>query len=821
MALRFAVMLLLLPLTFLACGRIGGARDSSAAADESPSDPSDDLAGSDATVPPVDDGSDHIDITPDSGPDSASGSGDFPPHVRLLHPSSRPLLGVPAARVVLGGLLSGRADSMNWEGAGTSGTMEPLPWWTSGPIDLVPGDNLLTVVARRGEHLSSDSIRITYTPGFDCPTPVAWPDVAFVGDSVTVVIRFPLGQDAPVDAARLAIYRVGPDFQPSGDADFVTRPRDDGLVAKHGDEIAGDGIYSARVPLTCTVDGPLRFRVQVPVVVGDATYLALSPPAEVDCMPRVRASECRDAQDAVNAARVRFDASRSSGEEAARLAARDLLEARPGVAESGLGPGYGAWVRMASGLLGVVSLAPEDLRAGPASRPAARRAALLDAATASPSGRDEITAFDEALLDNDCPRWVRSGPFHGVEVGPDRIVHSLDAGVLALAAHGDLFFTGLSIEARTAFGWSHEAPVSALDLGEPLDCGALLAAPASCSRRVPCPGGAECAFTGASETDLEGTCVDHLQADLRRGRLAVAPRGVAMLPGFLDRHARRALPDALVFLGACRSLDGGVLAAAFLAAGARTVIGWSGYPTDTGAVKAGSDILGRIAAGTPAGQAVAAVPPDPGSLGARLVLVGDESLALGGTDLMDGGFERGDLTPWQVDGDGRAIARLGVTEPVSGKFMAILSTGLGYTVDAGVVRQPLCLPAGTRTLSFWWQFYSAEFREFCGSNYQDSFVARLVNDSAVEVPLVRRAIDDLCDPADCPSCCVAGLCRGLVDSEVELGQAGVFRLPAWQKVEADVSAFAGRGPVDLVLEVRDRGDSAFDTAVLVDSIEIR
>ncbi len=810
MALR-AVPALLLPvllaLVVPACG--GGGR----ASDGTP----------DADLPSIDtrDVVDSPDAPPDAGFDIAPPLSGFPPHVRLLYPSARPLVGVRDARVVLGGLLAGRADSMSWEGAGTSGSIDPQTWWASGPIDLLPGDNTLTVTARQGEHDASDTIRIVYTPDLDCPVPAARPDMAFVGETVTVLVTFPLGVDAPVDTTRLALYRVGADLQPSGEGDFVGRPRDEGLFGERGDEIAGDGVFSVRVPVTCAADGPVRFRVQVPVDDGIVKYVALSPPVEVDCVPRVAPAECKAAIDVLNAARVRYEAGRASDAGAARIAARDLLPTLPGVAESGVGPGYGAWVRMSSGLLGVVSLAPEGLRAGPASRPAARRADLLDPVTASPSGEDEISAFDAALRLNDCPRWVRSGPFHGAEVGPGRLRGSLDAAVLAVAAHGDLFFEGLSRVARDGIGWTHDSPVEALDLGQALDCDALLAGPVACSDSVACPGGTECVLTGSSGADLSGVCIDSVQADLRRGRLAVTPGGIAMLPGFLGRHVRVPLPDSLVYLGACRSLDAGVLASEFIAAGARTVIGWSGYPSAAGAVAAGSAALTRIAEGASASAAVAGAPPDPQMPGARLVLLGDESLSLSGGDLMDGGFERGNLASWQVEGDGRAITRLGVSEPVAGKFMAILSTGLGYTTDAGVIRQPLCLPAGTRTLSFWWQLYSEEFRQYCGTKFQDSFDARLVNDSGVEVPLLLRTIDDLCDATDCTGCCSAGECVGLVPSEVVFSQGSAFRLPAWQRVEVDVSAFAGRGPVDLVLEARDRGDSTHDTAVLVDSIEIR
>ncbi len=818
MPLRVIPAWLLPMLVALACGG-GGGRDAGGEApptdlpdavelpEAAPSDAPDEPEGRDVSPEAV------ADATFDIAPPFAG----VAPFVRVLHPTGRPVVAVPGGRVVLGGLLAGAVDALTIEGAGAPVTVVPQAWWSSDPIDLQLGDNALTVTVRRGDFSASDTIVVTSTPGLDAPVPVLRPDAGFVGDTVRFRVAFALGASAPADLDRLALYRVGQDGLPAGEGDFLGRPRDDGLLAEHGDEIAGDGVFSVRATVSCEADGPLRFRVQVPVTTGDG-YLAYSPVAELDCIPRVPREECQDAVAAVNAAAARWEATRAGGEAVARQAVLDLLAGMPDVAESGAGEGSGAWLRMSSGLLGVASLAPEGLRSGPA----ARRVALLDPVTSSPSGQDEVTALEQALRVRDCPRPVRSGPFHGAEVGPSRLRASTGVGLLALAAHGDLFFEGMSRVARDALGWTHDAPVEALELGAPLSCDALLAGPVACSDRVACPGDAECVITDADGTDLSGVCVDHVQADLRRGRLAVAPGGLAVLPAFLERHVRDPMPDSLAYLGACRSLDAGPLAAAFLAAGARTVVGWTGRPTSDGAIRIGSEVLAGLASGTPIGTAVAATAPDAASPdGARLVVLGDESWSMAGGDLVDGGFDRGDLAPWSVSGDARVVTRFGESQPVAGKFLAALSTGLGYGVQGAVLRQPLCLPPGVRTLSFWWRLYSEEFPEGCGAKHPDAFAARLASDGGVEVPLLTRTINDLCDPSDCQACCRDGACQGLQDAEMSFDQGGVRKTPSWQKVEADVSAFAGRGPVDLVLEARDRGDSAFDTAVLVDSIEIR
>ena len=61
---------------------------------------------------------------------------------------------------------------------------------------------------------------------------------------------------------------------------------------------------------------------------------------------------------------------------------------------------------------------------------------------------------------------------------------------------------------------------------------------------------------------------------------------------------------------------------------------------------------------------------------------------------------------------------------------------------------------------------------------------------------------------------------GLTASSLGFDQGGVYEV-MWREASIDVSEQAGRGPVTLRLVVEDSGDSLFDTAVLVDAIEVR
>ena len=76
---------------------------------------------------------------------------------------------------------------------------------------------------------------------------------------------------------------------------------------------------------------------------------------------------------------------------------------------------------------------------------------------------------------------------------------------------------------------------------------------------------------------------------------------------------------------------------------------------------------------------------------------------------INGDFEFGDLSGWTRIGDGRVITQLAFIEPPEGDFMGIISTGLGFTVNSGEIRQTFRMPANATTLELYWNFLSEEF----------------------------------------------------------------------------------------------------------------
>ena len=234
-------------------------------------------------------------------------------------------------------------------------------------------------------------------------------------------------------------------------------------------------------------------------------------------------------------------------------------------------------------------------------------------------------------------------------------------------------------------------------------------------------------------------------------------------------------------------------------------------------------------------------------------LVGAPDLDLSWSGPYTLGFEAPDVASsgWDVDGDGRIVPNLGATLPVEGERMAQVSTGLGYTVNAGSFRQTFCLPAGVTGVRLAWRFFSGEFKEFYGSSYQDRLVVTLTGATG-EGPRVEVLVDDLCGATDgscqpcpdvsaCDAQCMAsdgcwaepdtGVCEGTYEcgcgrygaglwpSDVSFDQGGVYDTH-WRELVLPVGDLGADGPVTLSFLASDNGDSIYDTVILIDDIAL-
>jgi len=159
--------------------------------------------------------------------------------------------------------------------------------------------------------------------------------------------------------------------------------------------------------------------------------------------------------------------------------------------------------------------------------------------------------------------------------------------------------------------------------------------------------------------------------------------------------------------------------------------------------------------------------------------------------------------------------------------MALLSTGLGLAKGHGAISQTMCLDNSFYSrLKFRWKLYSAEFKKFCEvSGFDDTF--RVVIQGSTRklvLPKATAANDEA-------GYQIAELCKGsLTASDVKIPEIkkpqgkdedtdGTF-MTEWNNADFDISEMATAGTLTVTFEVVDKGDSAYDTAVLIDDVRL-
>ena len=766
--------------------------------------------------------------------------------IKIVDPSARRRVAITSRTIALKGIVTGLPDSITWHAAsGAAGEASGVPFWRTTAIPLLPGDNLLTVTAVRGDEVQTDQVLVTVNTSFKFGSRLqARPDVLFVGHPKVRTV-FTIGADLYRSFVPGSIRLVQTDAAGLPIASSAVTMKDDGQTQAGGDEIEGDGVHTASVMLEGTAPGALHFRVQATVKNGGREVQALSETLDVEVVAPVTAEECRDLVALQAEAESTYQAAlQSAGHEAAVAEALQTLQDSPRIGEAGVTDGSGVWLRSRSGLLGALRLSAPGYRGGPggleqlsagltSSVPVGNRRALLLSPYAAELGEhDESQAVAAAFGASACPPYEVSGPLEDGAADLRAFQDLWRHGLVSVATHGGVYFSGLSVETKRSFGWFHMGAQELLWTGEPVDCAAFSRSRGGeCTSDAVCGAGARCVIQELNpEGQPRGLCVDYLQADLRRGRLVLGAERYGVLPTFFRFHSRDAFPGSVVHLGACRSAWNGSMAAMLFGMGARAILGYTGAVTSAFAAERGRELFERLLPDPTTGEGLVLGQahlnlrdPDTDS---TLRLIGARNLVVPGAGLVNGSFETGEATGWKANGDGRVISLLGPALPVHGKHMAILSTGLGYTTKTGELSQTFCPPEGATTLTFWWRFFSAELFEWCGSNYQDTFRVELETAGAVGRPIVVT-IDGLCPATGCPTC---GSWRRhypsfpeIVDCPIDFDQGDVKMMEDWfqSRIElSDYGVLAGE-PVTLRLMATDKGDSIYDSAILVDDVKVQ
>ena len=316
--------------------------------------------------------------------------------------------------------------------------------------------------------------------------------------------------------------------------------------------------------------------------------------------------------------------------------------------------------------------------------------------------------------------------------------------------------------------------------------------------------------------------------------------------GDVARDDLHVVGNQFAFLGYPGSFKVGAMASEILAAGANTVVGTRAGMNAENAEKSGVELLTQLVQDDLSPAELIPRLGD-GYSGHDWRYLGAGNVMLSYSGLINAHFADGTLRGWNHTGDARVMAEWCGQYP-SDKYMLLISTGIGYTVQTGAISQVFCLPADKVQLEASYDFISHEFIDQCGGDgYNDNFEMFLEDLTTGEKISVTKvgASDKVTKNHHCPPNAAACLacpeggnpldcdCGALYDETLEKWPLecsffegdtdGYAYHSTWrQLLPVNISALAGlERPLRLVLEVNEVGGLGFPTSVLVDSITLK
>ena len=301
-----------------------------------------------------------------------------------------------------------------------------------------------------------------------------------------------------------------------------------------------------------------------------------------------------------------------------------------------------------------------------------------------------------------------------------------------------------------------------------------------------------------------------------------------LLPKFFeDYYDSRAFEGAIVYLGLCEGYGNDVedadLAKSFTHKGAAAVYAYCNSVGGTYDYDMLEDILHSLASGSTTQAALDDAKQQNGKndgqgkdesgkdKSAWLNLHGDRDKVLHDY-LQNGGFDdllfrRPSLSHWRRSGDTRAVVRVGGLKPESLFGMALITTGMGASNSqtTSTISQTCVIPENASTLTFHYDFISEEPLEYVGSIYNDTFIATLTPKRGDTIRLVTETINE-------------SKWFPLWGINFTGGDDTVYHT-RWSQSSTDISSLRGQ-TVTLTFTTYDRGDTIYDSATLIDSVSI-
>jgi hypothetical protein len=300
------------------------------------------------------------------------------------------------------------------------------------------------------------------------------------------------------------------------------------------------------------------------------------------------------------------------------------------------------------------------------------------------------------------------------------------------------------------------------------------------------------------------------EADLMSRRLAVGYDGrLIVLPNYIS-HYNGTFPNSVVYISACRSSYNNSLAASFLGSGAKAYFGYDDYVLASYALDAGTALFDEFVLqgetiSDSFDNAVSTAGSSDGQ-GADFMWAGYQQLKMGGQRFVNVSFESSLLNGWANNGDARVISSLGSIAPSDGDYMAIISTGLGSVSDSSsTLSQNICYGGSGGTLMFDYHLISEEPMEYIDSAYDDKLTVTITIDGATETILTAGVNNSSW--------------KALSGVDFAGGDSTVYNT-GWLTGQRSLDGVDSQSTIQLNFAVSDVGDSAYDTAALIDNIRI-
>ena len=662
-------------------------------------------------------------------------------------------------------------------------------------ISLDIGDNPVQchVITLNGQNIATKTVIITYYPNSSFTMPLSFNENTYFNDEdkkITVHIGIDYNTSKNID---VKLYKVDSDNKLM---DVVGNIKDDGTLP---DEIDKDGVFTAQFTLENSNFGKYCYRVGVKYGMQEEYF------SSVKCITIVKHITQDQMQDFMSIGEdIQKIYAENNNTKIAAQKAYDALKNDPRIGAIGINDDKESlWYVSIDGIAGGYSVFKEGKKSTP--RVKSKKGIIISPFIENPNGQswgksqdDYSRVWKDIKAKKSCRLKTTTEKINNgsVSIQIDDFKHLSDYSYIHISTHGDNWYNGLINLWHDEWGndiWLDSISEVVLYTGNKIS------------------------------KDANGSWIyGKYEKDIITHRIVVHGSGLLVItPSFIDRYVS-SLPNSIVVLSACRSAINGSMANAFISKGAKTVLGYTdyvytGYSQDTTSSFM-KELLSDKTTQEAFNTAVKLHGIDDGNYGsdsdhARFRLFGDQNLKLASGKLFNLGFEEGSLKPWKSVGDGRFIAQLGSSKPTEGQYMGIVSTGLGYTTEAGSIEQVGCLENNETTLSFDWNFFSEEFKEYCNSVYQDTFKVVVCETNDVNGTITKTNCSTLFNKT------IDDLCGSVTKVDNKFDQGDVYAT-GWQTQDIDISSYAGKS-ISLQFYSTDVGDSIYDSAILIDNIKFK